>query len=461
MHLNRHLRTAAAGAAVLALAATAACGGDGGATDGPADPDAEVTISVGDLPPTDQAETRGEFLADVEAFEKANPHITVEPKEDVWQQETWGAMLAGGTMPTVMRVPYTEPQALIARGQAADLTDEVEKIRNFSSIRENLLRNTQDDRGRVYGVPVEAYSLALVYNRELFEQAGLDPDRPPRTWDQVREAARTISAETDAVGFQQMTNDNTGGWMFSALTYSFGGTVQEPDGKDQRAAVDNPQARQALEFLRTLRWDDGSMGGDVLLNQPDAQEKFAAGQVGMYIDGGDSYKPMVENLDLDPDVFGVTALPQQGGRHGTLGGGAVAVVRPDATPEQQLAAMKWIDFREYRKWFDKGVAVSEAEAQRADGLPVGGPKLPVVDTAQDETYLTWIERHIDAPRENFAPYTETVDALPVIPEPPDKAQETYAVLDTVVQAALTRRDADPAGLLADAEAKIDQLLQAG
>ncbi|MGW0819404.1 ABC transporter substrate-binding protein [Streptomyces viridiviolaceus] len=463
MGLPRLLRTAAGSAALLGLTLTTACGGGGGSStdDGPADPDAEVTITVGDLPPTDQAEKRKLFLDNVKQFEKANPNITVKPKETVWQQETFEAMLAGGTMPTVMKVPYTEPQRLIGRGQLADVSKEFKDIKNFSAIRDNLLRNAQDKEGRTFGVPVEAYTLALVYNRELFEKAGLDPDAPPKTWDEVRTAADTIKKRTGRPGFLQMTNDNTGGWMFSALTYSFGGTIQQTDGDRQKAAVDSPQAKQALELLRTLRWKDASMGSDVLLNQSGVQEKFAAGQVGMYVDGGDSYIPMVANLDLDPKTFGVTALPQQNGEHGTLGGGAVAVVRPDASAEQQLAALKWIDFHELRRWFDDDAAVADAKARAADGQAVGGPKLPVVDSAQNDKYLTWIKPYINSPRENFEPYLSTVDTLPIIPEPPTKAQETYAVLDTVVQAALTRKDANVGELLADAQSKIDSLLQAG
>ncbi|WP_419996201.1 ABC transporter substrate-binding protein [Streptomyces boninensis] len=444
----------------LALTSAAACS-DGGGTGGTADPDAKVTITVGNLPPTDQKEKRKEFLTQVKSFQKANPNIKVQPKETVWQQETFSAMLAGGTMPTTMEVPYTEPQSLIARGQVADLSAEVKKIKTFRSIRGNLLKNAQNDEGRTFGIPVEAYSLGLIYNRELFEEAGLDPDRPPRTWDEVRTAAKTIGEKTDAAGYLQMTNDNTGGWMFSGMTYAFGGKVQVGRGKDKKAAVDGAPAKKALQLLRKMRWQDQSMGGDVLLNQAGIQEKFAAGRVGMYMDGGDAYNPMFANLDLDPKTFGVTSLPQDGGEHGTLGGGAVAVARPDASPEQRLAALKWVEYRHFQKWLDKDRAVAEAKAAKADGLAVGGPKLPVVDSAQDATYQAWIAPYANAPREQFKPYLSRVDKLPVLPEPADKAQETYAALDTVVQAVLTRKDADVDALLGDAQSKIDQLLQAG
>jgi ABC-type glycerol-3-phosphate transport system substrate-binding protein len=463
---------AAAGAVALALM-LAACGSDndgreGGSDDAggsdetvseeQADPDADVTITIGNLPPTDEAESRQNFLDRVEEFEQTYPNITVEPEETRWQQETFNAMLAGGTMPTVMMVPYTEPRGLIARGQVADITAEFTEVDSFGTIREQLLDNVKDPDGNIYGVPINAYSVALIYNRTLFEEAGLDPDAPPTTWAEVREAAQAITEATGEPGYAQMTTDNTGGWMLSALTYSFGGAIQEPDGDAYRAAFNDQPTKDALEFLRTLRWEDGVMGENFLMNQPNLREEFAAGRVGMYMDGADAYGPMVANFGLDPEEFGVTGLPQQDGPYGTLGGGSVQVVRPDASPEERLAALKWVDFYNLRQWSDPEFAASIAESRNADGLEVAGPRLPVVDHEQYGTYLTWVEEFINVPQQNLEPYMSTIDSLPLIAEPPAKGQETYAALDPVVQAVLTRDGADIDQLLGDAEAQVNSVL---
>ncbi len=82
--------------------------------------------------------------------------------------------------------------------------------------------------------------MGLIYNRELFEQVGLDPDRPPATWDEVRAAARKIAALGDGVvGYADYSAQNQGGWHFTAELYSQGGDVVSADGT--KATVDTPR----------------------------------------------------------------------------------------------------------------------------------------------------------------------------------------------------------------------------
>ena len=68
---------------------------------------------------------------------------------------------------------------------------------------------------------------------------------------------------------------------------------------------------------------------------------------------------------------------------------------------------------------------------------------------------------INVPRENYELYLSTVEDLPLIPEPPTKAQEMYATLDTVVQAVLTREDADIGQLLDEAQNSFQAAIDAG
>ena len=65
------------------------------------------------------------------------------------------------------------------------------------------------------------------------------------------------------------------------------------------------------------------------------------------------------------------------------------------------------------------------------------------------------------PREHFTGYFNTVETLPLVPEPPAKAQEVYATLDPVVQAVLTREDADIDALLAKAQKAAQSAIDAG
>ena len=451
-----------AGVAAAATALSfAAC--SGGGSEAPSaddvDTDAPVTISVGGMPTSEFPEQLEAFNRTLEDFKTAYPNITVEPEETKWEADTFQALLAGGTMPTVLSVPFTEIGSLIERQQVAPIGDFLADSDVLDQLNPTVMDVVTDDSGEVWGVPTAAYTMGLLYNRALFEEAGLDPDSPPTTWDEVRDAAIAITENTDAQGFQTMTLDNTGGWILTTTSYAFGSTLQSDDGTT--ATIDNPATAEVLEMYRQLRWDDEVMGSNFLLNYDDAVNAFASGQVGMFVQGADNYTNMVVNRGMPAEDFGVAPLPQADGGLGTLGGGSIAVVNPKATAEEIAAGLSWIEFQNFRKFTDESVAVEDATAAAADGVAVGAPGLPVVNSELDAQYLGWIADQINVPRENFDLYLSTVETVPLIPEPSVKAQELYATLDPVVQSVLTEENADIAQLLADAQSTMQSTLDAG
>ena len=438
-----------AGATLLSLSACSA-----GSTDSS---DGKVTISVSNLPGSDAPEARKIFLDRVSAFEAENPNIDVEPSETIWAADTFQAMLAGGTMPTVMGVPFTEMSGLIERGQVADITDDIDQDSVLGDLNENVKAVAQNADGDVFGVPVAAYSMSLIYNRDLFTAAGLDPDAPPTDWDGVRAAAKAIDDKTDAQGFQTMTKDSTGGWILAAQSYSRGSELETLDGDTVKATVDNDATKDALEFYRSLRWDDNTMGSNFLLNWGDVNNSFAAGGVGMYVQGADVWDELVTNLGMSADAVGIAPLPQSDEGIGTLGGGNVRVISPKATPEEIKAGLEWVQFLDFSRYTDESVAVEEAKATIADGGSVGMPVVPVVDQSVYDQYLTWVDAEINVPRDHFTDYLESTSSLPIVPEPSYKAQELYAILDSVVQAVLTQEDASIDDLITKAQQSAEAL----
>lgn len=463
----RHIRSHSALAAMAGLAVLVAAGcssaeepGDDpttGATGGDEAPQ-EITISVDNFPSTEEPENRAAFEAVVASFELRYPHITIDAQEVNWDPQTFQALLAGGTMTTVFGVPFTEMAVLMEREQVADITEQFQASEVFADMNPGLVDIVTDDDGNVRGVPVNAYTMGLLYNRDLFTQAGLDPDDPPQTWDDVREAASAITENTDAYGFQTMTLDNTGGWALATTSYGFGSTLQSEDGTT--ATVDNDATREALEFYRTLRWDDNAMGDNFLVGYGDANAAFASGQVGMFVQGADNYNDMVVNLGMDPQHFGVAPLPQTDNGLGTLGGGYIQVLNPSASPEEIEAALLWVEHQHLLQYTDQDTAVERAQDQVEAGQSVGTIALRVVSEELYDQYLEWIGEYINVPRENFSLYLDTVDTLPLVPEPPRAAQETYAALDPIVQAVLTDQSADIDALLAEAQTNVQAIVDA-
>ena len=338
---------------------------------------APVTISISDLLTTENAKARQGVLDSIKAFQDANPNITVNAEETVWKADTFQALLAGGTMPTVMSVPFTDIGSLMQNDQVADITDYLQGDQVLSDLNPSLNKLVTDENGRVRGVPIAAYTMGLIYNRALFTQAGLDPDNPPTTWDEVRADAKTIQEKTGVQGFGAMTSENTGGWVLTTMSYAFGGTVVSPDDPGT-AQIDNAATKQALEFYKSLRWDDNTFGSNFLVNYGDANNAFAAGKVGMYVQGADIYTNAVVNLGMKPKDVGIAPMPQDSDGLGSLGGGSAAVVNPKATPEQITAALKWIDYQYFKKYSSQDVAVTKAKASIANKGVVGAPELRLV-----------------------------------------------------------------------------------
>ncbi len=437
---------------VLGAGLAACSSGDTGSADG------KVEITVGGMPTADKPELLEDFNNTVEAFEKANPDISVVGDETVWAADTFQSLIAGGTMPTTLDVPFTEIQALIARGQVAEVGSYLEESETLSNLNPSVVDVVSTDEG-IWGIPWGAYTMGLVYNRGLFEQAGLDPDDPPQTWDEVREAAKAIDANTDAQGFQSMTLENTGGWILQAMSNGFGGSFENADGTE--ATVENDGTRAALEFYQQLRWEDNTFGSNFLLNYGDANSAFASGQAGMMVAGADGYNNLVTNLGMAPENFGVAPLPQSDDGIGTLGGGTIAIFDPQASAEEVAAATKWVELWRFERYNDEDFAVSQAQATSEAGGAVGVPALPVVDAALQEQYIEWVGEYINVPRENYELYLSTVETVPIVPEPAVKAQEVYAALDVVVQAVLSREDADIDSLLSDAQSTVQGIIDAG
>lgn len=444
----------------------AACSGGGtagagstGTADAPkpsVDTTAPVTISVGDLPTTENAAARQGVLDSIKSFQDANPNITVKAEETVWAADTFQALLAGGTMPTVMSVPFTDIGSLMQNKQVADITAYVKDDAVLSDLNPTLSKLVTDQDHHVRGVPINAYTMGLIYNRALFTQAGLDPNNPPKTWDEVRTDAKAIQDKTGVQGFGAMTSGNTGGWVLTAMTYAFGGKIVGDD--PTKAQVNNPATKQALEFYKSVRWDDNAFGSNFLVNYGDANKAFAAGKVGMFVQGADIYSNAVVNLGMKPQDVGIAPMPQDSDGLGSLGGGSAAVINPKATPEQITAALKWIDYQYFKKYSSQDVAVTKAKASIANKGVVGAPELRLVGADKYDQWLGWVKDEINVPRDNFKVYLSNVDKLTIVPEPARNAQEVYAALDPVVQAVLTRQDANIDQLLSNAQTSVQSAL---
>ncbi len=164
----------------------------------------------------------------------------------------------------------------------------------------------------VYGLPMYSCTFMLYYNKDLFEQAGLDPNAPPTTYDEMLTMAEKLSTLTTADGnkvypFGQTTASVAiSGSAINSMVYNFGGTVLDENGQ---LATDNQGFKDAITMLQTLD-EKGYNPQNAKLK--DLRQLFATGQLAMYYDQSWGFNGV---LSINPDAanFTASAKPLSGG----------------------------------------------------------------------------------------------------------------------------------------------------
>jgi multiple sugar transport system substrate-binding protein len=433
----------AVGAGVASLAACGS-GDDSGSANG------DVTITVNCEPPTSDPIDRKNFTDDIASFEKAHPNIHVVGKDEFPcdDPKTFEAKLAGGQMENVFYVYYTDAARVIQEGQAADITDYVNGVTGLKDVQKQNMQIFTGPDNKLYGLPRTNYSMGLVYNRKLFQQAGLDPNQPPTTWAEVRADAKKIAAlGNNTVGYADYSASNEGGWHFAAELYSQGGAMVSKDGK--HATFDSAAGRAVLSNLQQMRFTDNSMGTRQLLTIPDVQAMMGSGKLGMYLAAPDNIPVIVKQYQGSYDDLGIAPMP--GGS--TLLGGDGYMFNATDTPAQIKAGVLWLQYEE----LTPGQGQFNYARLAAEKTPVGLPEPDLWTGSTNTADQQAKAKYADVPQQNYASFQQAMQNQQGEIEPPD-AQQIYSVLDGVMSATLTNAGANTNQLLSQAAQKVDTLL---
>ncbi|QKW21201.1 extracellular solute-binding protein [Kitasatospora sp. NA04385] len=473
MNPNRPRRAAALALTASLLLTAAACTSSAparpdpavGVADGkPLDPHATVTVTIDCAPGSDQPAAQAKYADDLKLFKSMYPNVTIDARPYVGQCETpeqQAAHYKAHDETGAFHAYFTDREATLASGDAQDLTAYVndETLPGFSAMLPSVKDNMTVD-GKVYALPINYYTTGLVYNRDLFKQAGLDPDKPPTTWDEVQAAAKRISALGGGVtGYQDYSGGNTGGWHFTAELYSLGGKVVSDDGK--KAAFDSPEGRQVLKRLHDMRFTDRSISATPVTQWADAFPPLAAGKVGMFLGAPDVVKHLIEVLGADPKAYGLGPMPGATGPGPSLGGGDLYYVKKGQTPNQIKALIAWINFQyqtpDVGQFNFARARTMAAGSKDPVAISVPQPYFWAADSGQMYDITTSLKANGNLPPANYDPYVK--HPATSLNEPP-AAQQLYKVLDAAMSAALTEPGADLDKALTSAAAQADRILAA-
>ena len=196
-----------------------------------------------------------ELVAD---FNKTHPDIEVIEKynPDMYKGLTQNlqAAMASGKNPDVVQMGYSFLNYADENFKYTDLNEAFKNAGDENFMKDNFLPNVlelaQTESGKQVGLPYSVSVPVLFYNPEIFKQAGLGPENPPKTWKEVTEAAKIIKDKTGNTGFfMQEYADN---WTQQALIESNGGQMlKKVDGKVV-AAFDTPESAEAYEVIANM-----------------------------------------------------------------------------------------------------------------------------------------------------------------------------------------------------------------
>ncbi len=189
--------------------------------------------------------------------------------------------------------------------------------------------------GQTWGVPFQRSTIVAYYNKDMFRDAGLDPEKAPETWDEMVEMGKALTKE----GTYGLMIPSTGYpyWMFQALAIQNGKELMSGDGLSTH--FDDPAVVDTLEFWKSLSTEHGIMP-EGTVEWGTLRQAFLEGKTAMMWHSTGNLTAVKDSAGFD---FGVAMLPGNE-RLGSPTGGGNFYLFKDSTDEEKKAALELIKF---------------------------------------------------------------------------------------------------------------------
>ena len=252
----------------------------------------------------------------VEDFHQQNPNIQVEavfqPYADI--MTLYQTSIAAGENPDIAALDLILVPQVVATGAVAPLdefiaSDPSTNIDDFYP----RLSNYDIINGQRYALPVSTNNMQVIWNKDLFAAAALDPETPPKTWDEMRSMAiECADPENGVVGFEFYTQPTGEGitWQFQVWLWAAGGEFLNDD--HSAAAFNTPEGLTALTFVSDMLQNNGSQPGPWGLF---GDQKACMQLDGSWLFGYRKDAPFDWDIALVPAPEGGTTASNVGGEH--------------------------------------------------------------------------------------------------------------------------------------------------
>lgn len=258
----------------------------------------------------------------IDAFIKKHPEIKMELVNGVNIQgpafESGLLMaLAGGVGPDVIYVNFRSLYSFIDQGFLYPLDEFIQREPKVMAKVHPNIRSVLKQNGHYYTVPYQQLVQALYYRKDLYREAGLDPNKPPRDWDEFYEYCRKLCVpERSQYGFAFDKGPQARGYWWCNFLWQAGGDVltKTPSGQF-KSVFNSPAGVEALKFYRHLvadPWtdDQGRKHIGVANTTADRGMDIQKGKVAMWFGYQSSVIANTQSDVMNPSVVGIAPMPK-------------------------------------------------------------------------------------------------------------------------------------------------------
>ncbi|QHW35276.1 ABC transporter substrate-binding protein [Paenibacillus rhizovicinus] len=212
---------------------------------------------------------------------------------------------------------------------------------DISSLEENIL-GYYTFNGKLYSMPFNTSNPILYYNKDMFKAAGLDPEKPPTTYEEVKNAAKALTKDGKTGASFAIY-----GWFMEQLFANQGADYL--NNGNGRSGTASESLVNSDTGVKTLTWWKDLVDSKVALNlgrkTDDTKKAFLAGQIGMTLDSTAGLRGYVDGAK-DKFEVGTGFLPKPEGAQdgGVVVGGASNWIMNNKPVEEQKAAWEFIKY---------------------------------------------------------------------------------------------------------------------
>ena len=269
-------------AAMMCVTALTACGGSGGSSDsgsssGSGEKAKSITVNIWD---SNQQKGIQEIADKWTETSGVKVNVEVVDWDNYWTLLEAGA--SGGTMPDVFWMHSNTAQMYMENDILLKLNDYIEKDKTIDMSKyyegvKNLYTRTD---GNIYALPKDHDTIALLYNKAIFDKYGVEYPTDKWTWEDMYAAAKKISEDSkgEVYGMAMNTSNNQDGWY--NLIYSYGGQVITDDHKG--TTIGSDKAKAGMEMTRKLLTVGAPQS---VVAETGTDSLFMSGKVGMITQG--------------------------------------------------------------------------------------------------------------------------------------------------------------------------------